>query len=69
MLAGLGWRLNSGEYLDRNNAALAAHPTREVLRRLGCLADEGRFSKPETLNADGDVFACAAAGTWPGYFG
>lgn len=67
MLAGLGWRLNSGEYLDQHNAALAAHPTREVLRRLGCLADEGRFFEPETLNADGALFARAAAGSWPGY--
>jgi len=67
VLGGLGWRFSSGEWLDGHNAALAAHPTREVLRRLGCLADDRSLGEPETLNADGAVFARAAAATWPGY--
>jgi hypothetical protein len=40
--------------------------TRDLLLRLGCLTGDPSLYGQETLNADGAVFARAAAATWPG---
>lgn len=64
-LAGMGWRLSTGAWLDSADAARAAFDTRDMLRRLGGASDDRPHYGREILNADGATFARAAVATWP----
>jgi len=65
MLAGMGWRLSNGTWLDPADAARSAWDTRDVLRRLGGVIEDLPQRGQEILNADGATFARAAVATWP----
>ena len=65
MLAGMGWRLSDGTWLEPMDASRAARDTSNVLRRLDGMTDDPDHYGRETLNADGATFARAAVATWP----
>jgi hypothetical protein len=65
MLASIGWTLGDGAMLSAADAARAAWDTRDVLRRLGGVADDPLRYGAETPNPDGLAFARAAVSTWP----
>ncbi len=65
-LAGIGWTMADGTPLTTLDADSAARDTRNVLRRLGGLADDLHRYGAGSPNEDGVNFARAAISNWPG---
>lgn len=65
MLNAIGWMNSDGTPLTVSDAAIAAHDTRNVLRRLSGITDDPRGYGPGTPNAMGVAFARAAMASWP----
>jgi hypothetical protein len=65
MLGAIGWTLDHGAMLAATDAARAAWDTRNVLKRLGGMADDPRGYGLGSPTADGVAFARAAVSTWP----
>lgn len=65
MLGAIGWTLDDGAMLDATDAARAAWDARNVLKRLGGMAEDPRGYGRGTPTADGVAFARAAVSTWP----
>ncbi|GAB3953144.1 hypothetical protein GCM10029976_092740 [Kribbella albertanoniae] len=65
LLTALGWGFNDGRPISSTMASEAAWDTQAVLRRIGAVARERRFSVPDLPTPEGVTFARAALRTWP----